>query len=765
MLSVPDTRAFSPGGPIGNGTPGDSWQTPVIGYGLGGDLNAPKNLGEEYRRNTPVVYYTYDANFLDYFGSNGVVAVDDAMAILNTLTNVDSYSTSLSEFSLETRHQNYQAQALGLFDLKSYTLGAMMEQLGLADPVRYNWTLHDRRHIDNTPACPVGMEYLVVQRNFDFVSTPLNQLQYSPYVNDTLYSYQIFEACTGPNPLALAEPFSVDPLADIYSPVASGAVFWGDYYTGITRDDIAGLRYLLSTNNMNLETPAGDLVVTNLSGTIPLTTSNLSELLLTAQTNNPGTNGTFGSLNAGFFPNVTVVSFSNYWTTVTNWEFGSYLYSPPGSPAGTQILVVYSNIVSIAPLENFADVFGNVITNGNLTNFPGLINGGTITLGYSTNTKAFLMNTYVTNFIGAPAGFPPYPTNTLKAVTFTNQPSGEYFTLPTGDCGLEIEDPQPPGYPIPNVIRTTNVITSATNSVTATNGIPGFVASQSIVTVFTNHTYIVRPIICSNQPPTPALYQGVGNIKFVRADYDSLLGQYWQPVTNNYTMVMVTNSRAVTVRFQRIVTQPDFLFSAQDNTSPNVPGPTFGAGVFVRNLNFDQANVLQNLAGPGTITPSTTISFDKVGPVYYNTFGDVMDGTPYFNETPGGDLSDLFYTTYFIWASYDGTTNAPVVYPNGTSIDNLASQILIHLSPISPLPSGFVDVDYTPNAVQFIATGGAFTQPYIWTASGLPTGLTLSSDGKLSGIPTQLGTFDFILTLTDYVGRSVQWSYTIMIQP
>ena len=32
---------------------------------------------------------------------------------------------------------NYQAQALGLFDLKSWTLGVMMEQMGLADPVRY----------------------------------------------------------------------------------------------------------------------------------------------------------------------------------------------------------------------------------------------------------------------------------------------------------------------------------------------------------------------------------------------------------------------------------------------------------------------------------------------------------------------------------------------------------------------------------------------------------------------------------------------------
>src|SRR5882724_1310564 len=129
-LGAQSARAYSYGGPINNG--GDNWQSPVIGYGIGGDLNAPKNIGEEYRRNIPVLYYAYNVNFLDYFGSNGPVSIDGAFAILNSLTNVDLYSSALTEFPLETRGQNFEAQALGLFDLKSWTLGAMMEQLGLA---------------------------------------------------------------------------------------------------------------------------------------------------------------------------------------------------------------------------------------------------------------------------------------------------------------------------------------------------------------------------------------------------------------------------------------------------------------------------------------------------------------------------------------------------------------------------------------------------------------------------------------------------------
>src|SRR4051812_27721716 len=38
----------------------------------GSDIGAPKNLGEEYRWNIPFVYYAFDQNFFDYFGSNGV---------------------------------------------------------------------------------------------------------------------------------------------------------------------------------------------------------------------------------------------------------------------------------------------------------------------------------------------------------------------------------------------------------------------------------------------------------------------------------------------------------------------------------------------------------------------------------------------------------------------------------------------------------------------------------------------------------------------
>src|SRR5262249_40591442 len=63
----------------------------------------------------------------------------------------------------------------------------------------------------------------------------------------------------------------------------------------------------------------------------------------------------------------------------------------------------------------------------------------------------------------------------------------------------------------------------------------------------------------------------------------------------------------------------------------------------------------------------------------------------------------------------------------------------ITVSP-SSLPNGFVGTTYSQTAT---ATGG--TAPYTFTISTgtQPTGLTLASDGNLTGTPTTTGTYNF----------------------
>ena len=79
---------------------------------------------------------------------------------------------------------------------------------------------------------------------------------------------------------------------------------------------------------------------------------------------------------------------------------------------------------------------------------------------------------------------------------------------------------------------------------------------------------------CTQSGPPTELLQGIDKIKYVKSSFDSLLGQFFQPITNNYTLTTVTNSQAIMQRFQRIVTQPDILFTATDQaTGPGSPNP------------------------------------------------------------------------------------------------------------------------------------------------------------------------------------------------
>jgi hypothetical protein len=304
---------FSLLGPIN-----EAYQAPVIGYNLPGDIGAPKNLAQEYRRNTPIVYYTCDANFWDYFGARGVAEIDKAFEVYNALPPVSQMSADLSEFPLTSLRRNWKAESLSLMDIRSWTMFIIAEQLGLAEPDRYVWTLHDR-YLPPGATCPLGEVYLIVKRNFDpAFGNSLDQLKPTSYINGTLFTYQIPEFCTGPNPLAWAQPVPVDAEAETTSAIASGYGYnqlftfspYGTYFTGLTRDDVGGLRYLLRTNNMNVES-AGPNTLTLITNYVPqlLTTADLGLLSSQALTNDPAT-------LQGLFPNLTILTTSNYFVNV-----------------------------------------------------------------------------------------------------------------------------------------------------------------------------------------------------------------------------------------------------------------------------------------------------------------------------------------------------------------------------------------------------------------------------------------------------------------
>ena len=78
----------------------------------------------------------------------------------------------------------------------------------------------------------------------------------------------------------------------------------------------------------------------------------------------------------------------------------------------------------------------------------------------------------------------------------------------------------------------------------------------------------------------------------------------------------------------------------------------------------------------------------------------------------------------------------------------------------SSLPGGQVGAFYT---FTISATGGS--TPYSWSVTGgaLPSGLTLAANGSLSGTPSQEGTSDFTVRVTDNSGGSVESSFELNI--
>lgn len=271
--------AFSLTGPL------ETWQTQALGYGLntsvisqnnGTEDTGPKNLGEEYRWNTPILVYGFDPSFLAYFGQRGVDAVDAAVKILNDLPPVSKMSADLHEFPLDTRRYNYQAGALRIRDMKSWTLSALLEAIGLGAPERFAFSLRGRTLVGFTPV------YVTLRRNFDPVT-----FEPSSYINGALYTYVInqirIQAAGDPfdawHPLAVA----VDPYEPIPSTVAAYVGAYGQqretdprgtailfnpgiFYTGLTRDDVGGLRYLIGKNNLNVENVPTNAIVAFSSG-------------------------------------------------------------------------------------------------------------------------------------------------------------------------------------------------------------------------------------------------------------------------------------------------------------------------------------------------------------------------------------------------------------------------------------------------------------------------------------------------------------------
>jgi hypothetical protein len=630
-------QAFSLLGPNGASNPNATWQVGTIGYNTRGDIGGPVNIGEEFRWNTPFITYSYDSSFLNYFGTEGVAAIEEAIAILNALPPASQMD--LNSFPLYSWGLDSTANALQLQDLKSTALCFLLEEMGLAQSERYVWTLRAR------VTHPGITNYSVISRNFDaFTWEPSNLINGIHYTYNDIIDAQPPPPGAFPLVLPVEDPLDFRVFSTVANPfnlIQTG----GRFYSGLTQDDAAALRYLFRPDNYNVEVLLPDIRV--------VATNQLLDLLFTEDLTSfnefVATNDPVQLSNAR--PDLIILSSNRFFTNAITTNFVFYLTNFPWSPAGsltlTQQAVMTTNIAT-----NWVYTFANIVTNA-----------------YYTQNVMQVQQTIITNYPFDPAGTPGVFTN-ITTYVVSNYVGGTMYVVPPGLSGYDIIDifDARSGF-ITNTIAIANFNGGGTSNLVQTNLL-------SFIRPFTNFVYDVHRIELRDPTNAIGLRPGVDKVTFIRMGNDSLLGTIVWPITNTYVDTVIVSNTTFTQLVRRINTRPDIVFLAEDLGFTANAGPVILSRTTADswNSNFN-LNGQAGLAGPGVITPQITISFTTTQPYNLNFFAG-----QFFSFLQQPYLGQLFQNNpfdplTFAWGSFNGSTNV-IVYPHGSSIMSLENQIL-----------------------------------------------------------------------------------------
>ena len=212
-----------------------AWGAPnqtVISANLVDDMGTPKRIDEFYRWNCPNLTYGFDASFVQFFGEQGIAAVNDAMNVLNDFFNPqDGSYEGVSAMNLtkqgfggnfNTAWVNGAARQENLIDVKSLTLGMMVNYLGLGNPYRYAFTATNAI-IPN--AALSGAIFSVALKNYD-----PRALTESDMINGVQFSYRLIhdqppgsvaDAATVGAMVMDLEEFTADTSGNAFSAVSA----------------------------------------------------------------------------------------------------------------------------------------------------------------------------------------------------------------------------------------------------------------------------------------------------------------------------------------------------------------------------------------------------------------------------------------------------------------------------------------------------------------------------------------------------------------
>ncbi|AEM49468.1 outer membrane autotransporter barrel domain protein [Stenotrophomonas maltophilia JV3] len=181
-------------------------------------------------------------------------------------------------------------------------------------------------------------------------------------------------------------------------------------------------------------------------------------------------------------------------------------------------------------------------------------------------------------------------------------------------------------------------------------------------------------------------------------------------------------------------------------TDSSTPSPFFSAA----NLSINVQNVVPPVANP----VSATVAYGSASnPITLNITGgipaSVAVGTQATHGTATASGTSITYTPTAGYAGPDSFTYT-ATNAGGTSapatVTITVSPPTVTYTPTSP-PAGTVGAAYSQSLAG--ASGGATPYSYVLASGSLPPGLSLASNGSLTGTPTANGSFNFSVRATD----------------
>jgi uncharacterized repeat protein (TIGR01451 family) len=184
----------------------------------------------------------------------------------------------------------------------------------------------------------------------------------------------------------------------------------------------------------------------------------------------------------------------------------------------------------------------------------------------------------------------------------------------------------------------------------------------------------------------------------------------------------------------------------------------------------------QNGAAPITVTIDAPNPFSDTSVAYATSNGSALAGSDYTTQAgtltiPAGQTSASFSVPIIddtepesgetVLLRLSNPSGATLVAPSSATLTLLASDGLLSPQITSLLPSGAMrGVAYSH---QFTASG--LPQPSFTLAAGtLPPGLSLSTDGMLSGVPTQAGSYSHIsVTASNGMAPDATQTFSIVV--